>query len=170
MGAISRASATGIPVKPLEASLAFLNSQDPCDPKPLRVIGAGAAGLEVALALRRRWPQRALQLQQRCGQLDQALQQVLKQARITLIDDDSEYRGPSLLCTGSQGPAWLATTGLPLDPDGRIRTDRHLQVEGHPSLFASGDCAVISAEPRPCLLYTSPSPRDATLSRMPSSA
>ena len=149
VGAISRASATGIPVKPLEASLAFLNSQDPCDPKPLRVIGAGAAGLEVALALRRRWPQRALQLQQRCGQLDQSLQQVLKQARIALIDDDSEHRGPSLLCTGSQGPAWLATTGLPLDPNGRIRTDRHLQVEGHPSLFASGDCAVISAEPRP---------------------
>ena len=28
----------------------------------------------------------------------------------------------------------------------------------------------IEAEPRDCLLYTSPSPRDATLSRMPSSA
>ena len=149
VGAISRPSALGIPIKPLEASLAFLNSEDPCDPKPLRVIGAGAAGLEVVLALRRRWPQRALQLQQRSGQLDAALQQVLKKARITLIDDDSDHHGPSLLCTGSQGPAWLATTGLPLDPDGRIRTDHHLRVDGHPSLFASGDCAVISAEPRP---------------------
>ena len=28
----------------------------------------------------------------------------------------------------------------------------------------------IEALPKPCLLYTSPSPRDATLSRMPSSA
>ena len=149
VGAISRPSATGIPIKPLEASLAFLESEDPSGPLPLRVIGAGAAGLEVVLALRRRWPQRALQLQQRRGQLDQALQQVLRQARIAVIDDGSSHNGPSLLCTGSQGPSWLATTGLPLDPDGRIHTDRCLRVEGHPFLFASGDCAVIAAEPRP---------------------
>ena len=149
VGAVSRPSAVGIPIKPLEASLTFLESEDPSDPKPLRVIGAGAAGLEVVLALRRRWPRRALQLQQRKGQLHPAVQQVLQQARITLIDDNSDHDGPSLLCTGSQGPAWLATTGLPLDPDGRIRTDRCLRVEGHSSIFASGDCSVISAEPRP---------------------
>ena len=92
VGAISRPSATGIPIKPLEASLAFLESEDPSDPKPLRVIGAGAAGLEVVLALRRRWPQRPLQLQQRSGQLDPAIQQVLQRARITLIDDDSDHQ------------------------------------------------------------------------------
>ena len=149
VGAVSRPSATGIPIKPLEASLAFLENEDPSSPKPLRVIGAGAAGLEVVLALRRRWPQRALQLQQRPGQLDPAIRKILKRALITLIDDDSEHNGPSLLCTGSHGPAWLATAGLPIDPDGRIRTDRSLRVEGHPSLFASGDCAVISAAPRP---------------------
>ena len=149
VGAVSRPSATGIPIKPLEASLAFLKSEEASDPRPLRVIGAGAAGLEVVLALRRRWPQRALQLQQRSGQLDPALQQVLQRARITVVNDDSHHSGPSLLCTGSQGPAWLATAGLPLDPESRIRTDRCLRVEGHPSLFASGDCAVISAAPRP---------------------
>ena len=149
VGAVSRPSAPGIPIKPLETSLAFLESENASDHQPLRVIGAGAAGLEVVLALRRRWPQRALQLQQRSGQLDPAIQQVLKQAGITLIDDESDQCGPNLLCTGSQGPAWLAKTGLPLDPDGRIRTDRCLRVEGHPTLFASGDCAVISTEPRP---------------------
>ena len=149
VGAISKPSASGIPIKPLEASLAFLESEDPSDPKPLRVIGAGAAGLEVVLALRRRWPQRELQLQQRSGQLDSGIQKVLQKANIALSNDHSDHHEPSLLCTGSQGPAWLATAGLPLDPDGRIRTDRCLRVEGHPSLFASGDCAVISAEPRP---------------------
>ena len=149
VGAVSRSSATGIPIKPLEGSLAFLESEDPCDPNPLRVIGAGAAGLEVVLALRRRWPKRALELQHRPGQLDPALQLVLRQARIAVIDDDSHPSGPSLLCTGSKGPAWLATAGLPLDPDGRIRTDHCLRVEGHSTLFASGDCAVISATPRP---------------------
>ena len=103
VGAISKPSATGVPIKPLEASLAFLESEDPHDPQPLRVIGAGAAGLEVVLALRRRWPQRTLQLQQHSGQLDPALQQVLKQCRITLIDDDIDHRGPSLLAPKS-GP------------------------------------------------------------------
>ena len=149
VGGVSRPSATGVPIKPLETSLAFLESEDPCDPKPLRVIGAGAAGLEVVLALRRRWPQRALHLQQRCGQLDPTVQKVLQRAKIALIDGERDYGGPSLLCTGSQGPAWLAMSGLPLDRDGRIRTDRCLRVEGHPCLFASGDCAVISTEPRP---------------------
>ena len=149
VGAVSPPSATGVPIKPLEPSLAFLQSEADSDPRPLRVVGAGAAGLEVALALRRRWPQRALQLQQRPGQLDPALQQVLQRADISLIEDDSQPSGPSLLCTGSRGPAWLATAGLPLDPDGRIRTDPCLRVEGHPSLFASGDCAVISTAPRP---------------------
>ena len=149
VGAVSRPSAAGVPIKPLEASLSFLESEDPSDPNPLRVIGAGAAGLEVVLALRRRWPQRELQLQQRRGQLDPAVQHVLRKANIAVTDEDSHHNGPSLLCTGSQGPAWLATTGLPLAPDGRVRTDRHLRVEGHPCLFASGDCAVISASPRP---------------------
>ena len=149
VGAISRPSAPGIPIKPLDASLAFLEGEDARDPRPLRVIGAGAAGLEVVLALRRRWPLRPLQLQHHPGQLDATSRTSLQRARITLIDDDVPPSGPSLLCTGSQGPAWLATTDLPLDPNGRIRTDRCLQVEGHPSLFASGDCAVISAAPRP---------------------
>ena len=106
VGAISKPSAAGIPIKPLEASLAFLESEDPRDPKPLRVIGAGAAGLEGILALRRRWPQRALELQQRPGQLDPAVQQELQQARIALIEDDSHPSGPSLLCTGSQAAGW----------------------------------------------------------------
>ena len=149
VGAVSRPSAAGVPIKPLEASLSFLESEDPNNLNPLRVIGAGAAGLEVVLALRRRWPQRELQLQQRRGQLDPAVQHVLRKANIAVTDDDSHHNGPSLLCTGSQGPAWLATTGLPLTPDGRVRTDRYLRVEGHPCLFASGDCAVISASPRP---------------------
>ena len=38
--------------------------------------------------------------------------------------------------------------------------------------MAKYDCVVLTQDwhPKGCLLYTSPSPRDATLSRMPSSA
>ena len=31
-------------------------------------------------------------------------------------------------------------------------------------------CAIVGGQPDPCLLYTSPSPRDLSTSRMPSSA
>ena len=149
VGAVSKTNADGIAIKPLEPCLTFLESESDCDPQPLRVIGAGAAGLEVVMALRRRWPQRTLQIQQRCGQLDPAIQQMLRESQIEIVDDDSHPRTLSLLCTGSQGPSWLAMSNLPLDPDNRICTDRYLNVEGHPSLFASGDCAVINATPRP---------------------
>ena len=37
-------------------------------------------------------------------------------------------------------------------------------------MFANNGPAIINEGPKDCLLYTSPSPRDATLSRMPSSA
>ena len=44
----------------------------------------------------------------------------------------------------------------------------------HPILVATGDVLLVAvvalAAAVDCLLYTSPSPRDATLSRMPSSA
>ena len=50
-------------------------------------------------------------------------------------------------------PLWAKTGGL--DFDGRDRWEAHKSLKGQ-----STDC----------LLYTSPSPRDATLSRMPSSA
>ena len=39
-----------------------------------------------------------------------------------------------------------------------------------PIMLHKGDLVEFSHQPSDCLLYTSPSPRDATLSRMPSSA
>ena len=148
VGAVSKPSERGMPIKPLEPALAFLEAQNPLDSEPLRVVGAGSAGLEVVLALRRRWPQRPLELQQRRGQLDRLVQQTLQHAEIALVNEDSPSRGAALLCTGSRGPDWLEQAGLPVDPKGRIRTDRCLRVEGHSTIFASGDCAVISTAPR----------------------
>ena len=44
----------------------------------------------------------------------------------------------------------------------------HLQITDFPKQLRAGDLMVMNNTR--CLLYTSPSPRDATLSRMPSSA
>ena len=46
-------------------------------------------------------------------------------------------------------------------------------VEAHAAALAAGGPPIVETEafkPYPCLLYTSPSPRDGLLSRMPSSA
>ena len=151
VGAISRTSAgPGVAIKPLEPALAFLAAEDPDSRTPFRVVGAGAAGLEVVLALRRRWPRRPLQLQSRPGQLQNPQRQILMTAEVELVDGDDGRRDvPCLLCTGSRAPDWLAASGLPVATDGRVRTDACLEVEGISNVFASGDCALISGAPRP---------------------
>lgn len=148
VGAISRTSAAGVAIKPLEPALEYLAKQSADDDRPFRVIGAGPAGVEVVLALRKRWPQRRLQLQERDGQLTGAIARMLCRSGIELVNNTS-WEGPSLLCTGSRGPEWLRKSGLPVDGDGRIRTDSCLRVKGLEGIFASGDCAFIEDAKRP---------------------
>ena len=151
VGAVSRRSnETGVPIKPLEPALAFLAAQEPISQDPFRVVGAGAAGVEVVLALRNRWPRRHLQLQSRPKQLKRLERQALRAARIELLENETNTSaGSYLLCTGSEAPSWLKDSGLPVDGDGRVQTTRTLQVEHQGNLFATGDCAVIREDPRP---------------------
>ena len=149
VGAVTRnlEHLSGVPIKPLEEALQFLSQQDPEDPQPFRIVGAGPAGIEVALALRRRWPHRALELQIRAGQLNATTKSILRRAHIHCFTDASAHA--SLLCTGSRAPSWLANSGFAVDHDGRVLTNSFLQLEGYSHLFASGDCAVMEAQPRP---------------------
>ena len=149
VGAVSRPTAAGVPIKPLEPALAFLDRQESQAHSPFRVVGAGPAGIEVVLALRRRWPQRTLELQTRLNQLDRQIRQAMADADIRLVTDEDTATGPVLLCSGSQAPAWLSDCGFSVDRDGRVCTDACLNVVGHPEIFASGDCAVLVNEPRP---------------------
>tara|TARA_B100000674_G_scaffold364441_1_gene307035 strand:+ start:544 stop:2568 length:2025 start_codon:yes stop_codon:yes gene_type:complete len=149
VGAVSPLNAQGIPIKPLEPALAFLAQQLPDEKLPFRVIGAGAAGVEVVLALRQRWPKRQLQLQMRQTQLPDEIEKILGECNIKLITNTEPWSGPSLLCTGSLGPKWLRDSGLPVNREGRVQTDNSLRVEGVEGIFASGDCAVIRGTNRP---------------------
>ena len=149
VGAISRASAEGVAIKPLEPALAFITSEDPNSTAPFTVVGAGAAAMEVVLALRRRWPHRPLRLQTRPNGLGPLERLILSEASIDLITTSVPAVGPRLLCTGSRAPHWLAASGLPADGDGRLHVNAQLQVEGNGHIFASGDCAVLAASPRP---------------------
>ncbi|NJK63859.1 MAG: FAD-dependent oxidoreductase [Synechococcaceae cyanobacterium SM2_3_1] len=58
----------------------------------------------------------------------------------------------TLWCAGLQVPAWLAESGLPTAPDGSVRVDQCLRVQGYDSILAMGDCAHFeraSGEPLP---------------------
>ena len=72
-------------------------------------------------------------------------------SRTALIDDQD-------LITYGDLQEWSAAIRLTLDGIGIQLDDRVAVVSGNEPLFI------------PCLLYTSPSPRDGLLSRMPSSA
>ena len=67
-----------------------------------------------------------------------------------VVLEDGE-RVPSAFVTGAAGARphpWVAGSGLPVR-DGFIRVGRTLQVLGHPTLFAVGDCAYLEHSPRP---------------------
>ena len=48
---------------------------------------------------------------------------------------------------GAAGPAWLARTGLPLDPRGFVVVGPTLQVLDGAPVWAAGDCATLAAHP-----------------------
>ncbi len=142
---------------------------------PVTVIGAGVAGVELALAAAHR-------LQQPTGRSDvtlidrgaildgvhpKARARLLKdldQAGIRLLPDQSVVRvtaetvelasgqalpsGFTLGVAGARPHGWLATTGLTLDK-GYITVDRYLRSVSHPEVFAAGDCADLAFDPRP---------------------
>jgi selenide,water dikinase len=149
-------SSAVVPVKPLEPFLAWLEQrlQMPQSP-PVRIRGGGAAAVEVAMALRARGLAvellvRARQLQLGSPAANAAALQCLSRAGIPIHWGTDDQAPADLACTGSEAPPWLAASGLPAEADtGRVLTEASLQVQGRPQLFASGDCAVIAADPRP---------------------
>jgi selenide,water dikinase len=153
VGAETAPGGAGLAVKPLEPFLAW------CAALPagegVRIRGGGAAAVELALALRARGqPVRLLlrgeRLRLGSAAAGRAGEQLLAAAGVAIERRVADGAPADLRCTGSRAPAWLAGSGLPLEvPSGRLRTDRSLQVLGHPGLFAAGDCGVIDGDSRP---------------------
>jgi selenide,water dikinase len=142
-----------LPVKPLEPFLQWCATTAAA--QRVRVQGSGAAAVEIALALKARGhtPELCTKQELALGSrwANQRLGMVLRQALIGVRSSGHGGRDAAVVihCTGSRGPVWLGASGLPVDPRGRVRTGASLQVEGHPHLFASGDCGVVARDPRP---------------------
>ncbi len=151
VGAITPAQPGEMAVKPLEPLLQWC--ADP-PPEP-RLRGGGASAVEVALALRGRGLRPHLLLRGEHLHLPspaahRLAERLLAEAAIPLHRHVGSEAPADLACTGSHAPPWLAAAGLPIDPaTARVITEPTLQVRHHPHLFATGDCALIAAHPRP---------------------
>jgi len=153
LGAVTAVVGEAMAVKPLEPFLAWAERR--VNGEPLVIRGGGAAAVELALAFRARGMACELLLQGECLHLGSAAanragERLLAQAAIPIQRRTPPEARADLACTGSRAPAWLAAAGLPVDPpSGRVLTDPSLAVIGHPALFASGDCGLVAADPRP---------------------
>ena len=144
-------------VKPLEPFLAWLRQRlaTPETEPDLAIRGGGAAAVELALALRARGLRPRLLLRGQGLHLGSAsahrrVERLLAQRGIAVEREVAAGASAELACTGSAAPPWLAASGLPVEAaSGRLRCEPTLQVQGHPQLFACGDCAVIAGDPRP---------------------
>ena len=157
LGAVTATSAgwagEAMAVKPLEPFLAWAGRRRAGE--PLRIRGGGAAAVELALAFRARGLACRLLLRGESLHLGSAAanragERLLARAAIPIRRRAPDEAPADLACTGSRAPAWLAAAGLPVDPaSGRVLTHPSLAVIDHPALFASGDCGLIAADPRP---------------------
>lgn len=136
-----------LPIKPLEPVLAALQ-QLSCG-GAVRVVGSGAAALEVSLALAARGLAVELLCLERARSFWGGFAPALAAAGVQLVHRPQAVVELELHCTGSRGPRWLAGAGLPLDQRGRLLTDACLRSLVDPQVFGAGDCAVIAAQPRP---------------------
>ncbi|MDO9624772.1 MAG: FAD-dependent oxidoreductase [Pseudomonas sp.] len=148
-------------VKPFAEFLAGWQNWQ-ADPQPMAILGGGAAGVELALALADQVPALALfcrghllaghsaGLRMRAlGHLRQRGVRVREDCPISRIDGDCLISGEApvwrgqrlLLASGAQALPWLAQSGLDGDQAGFVQIATTLQSLSHPHIFAVGDCA-----------------------------
>lgn len=156
-----------IPVKPIAGLLPRLAG---LRASSIAVVGAGAGGTELALALRQRHPDAQVFLVGPTllpGFAEAARRRIrgalarhrvehiaAKVARVeagTLhLEDGSTLAAEALLwTTGAAAPPMLAASGAATDAQGFLRVTAMLASPSHPRLFAAGDCAALEGAPRP---------------------
>ena len=139
----------------------------------LVVVGAGAGGVELALALQHRLGERArvslvtggtVPLPNHPAPVQARALRALKRIGVTVFEESCAAieaghvllgGGARLACDapllaiGASAPKWLAGSGLALDEQGFISTGATLQSTSHAHVFAAGDVASRSDAARP---------------------
>ena len=153
-----------IPLRPIERFAdQWARSSRRLERGTIAILGGGAAGVELALAVRAAHPLAELQLVAGDAGLvptwshsaRSLIWQALASRGIAVRLCDAAIEGYVLMLSGggslrpdciisaigSGPPRWLEGSGLALDPDGFIPVDAHQQSLAHPNVFAAGDAA-----------------------------
>lgn len=130
----------------------------------ISVIGAGAAGIEMAMALQHKLPHCHISLVTGpvppatgyTAGVQKRVMQALKQRNITVLQDSVARMdatqlylasGASLACDiplltiGDHAPTWLKDSGLALDEHGTLAVNAFQQSTSHANVFAAGNFA-----------------------------
>ncbi len=177
---LSGAEDHAVPVKPIERFLASLDTmadrlRGAGSEGRIVVVGGGAAGAEIAMALRVRFAARTLApaiaivaAEGLVPTLNRGVRRRLTDAlgrhHIDLIggrravemrpdalclDDGTVLpAAATVLATGARAPSVLETLDLPLAVDGAVPVGPTLQALGDDRVFAAGDCAHLAWSPR----------------------
>jgi pyridine nucleotide-disulfide oxidoreductase family protein len=137
------------------------------------VVGGGAAGVELAMAMQFRLRDRARlslvtggppPLDGYPARVRERARAALRRLDVTVLEDSCVQITPShvhlgrgtrvrcdapVLAIGASAPSWLAGSGLALDERGFIATGMTLQSTSHSAVFAAGDVASNAALNRP---------------------
>lgn len=175
---IAGADAVGIAVKPIDAFVAWLETLDATCEQRLVVVGGGAGGVELVLALdarlrrvagnrvrlalvsaadsvlpdHNRRVQRifARTLADRGIELHLGAPVVRADAdRLVTADGATIWSDAVVWATGVAPAPWLAESGLEVDARGFVVVDATLRSPSHPFVFAAGDVASNLVHPRP---------------------
>ncbi len=179
LATIKGAAKHGIAVKPISSLMPKLRRIEALLAAPgdrrIAVVGAGAAGFELAHAFRHRFANRAgnvhITLIGGNGLLPTVnararglARKSLERAGIALVESDAVIEigedqvilasgrsipaDAALVTTGAAPAAWLRNAGLKTDADGFVAVRPTLQVLDDDDIFAAGDCAGVLEYPR----------------------
>lgn len=179
-GVIRGADAFGVAVKPVDRFLAAWSdvlAESPARTRRIAVVGGGAGGVEIALAMdaRLRRLGRGVNVMLVTGpdgllpghaagartRVEAACfrrgLQLLRGARVVACEADGLVLADGahvvadwiVWTTGAAAPPWIAASGLATDAQGFVAVDACLRSTSHPAVFAAGDVASMVGAPRP---------------------
>lgn len=172
LSGIAGADRHAVAVKPISGFLDRLAGALAAPPARVAVVGGGAAGVELACALRARLgPSAAIAVLTAAPlvpSLNAGVRRRVEDALARLrIDVERDFRAVAVdpagvtaadgrrrpadlvvVSTAARAAAWLSGCGLPVTADGSLRIGPTLQVEGEQAIFAVGDCATRTDDPR----------------------
>ncbi len=149
--------------------------EDQEKPLSLGIVGGGAGGVELALAMQGNLQVKQLKIHlfhsgaeimpHYGGWVRRCLQAILRQKGINLHLQETviEVQPHKIICqsglkvecdrifwvTQAAAPSWIKESGLATDSQGFVQVNDYLQAVSHPNIFAAGDIATMVNSPRP---------------------